>query len=64
MDFFIGMSALQQAFWWVAIIASLIFLIQLIFTIVGTDFTDGLHADFNGDLMPFMGHSNYSRSGI
>jgi len=50
MDFFVGMTTLQQAFWWVAIIASLIFMIQLIFTIVGTDFTDGLHADFNGDL--------------
>lgn len=50
MDFFVGMSTLQQSFWWVAIVASLIFLVQLIFTIVGTDFTDGLHADFNGDL--------------
>ena len=50
MDFFVGMSTLQQSFWWVAIIASLIFLVQLIFTIIGTDFTDGLHADFDGDL--------------
>lgn len=50
MDFFVGMSTLQQSFWWVAIIASLIFLIQLIFTIIGTDFTDGLGADFDGDL--------------
>lgn len=50
MDFFVGMSTLQQSFWWVAIIASLIFIIQLIFTIIGTDFTDGLHADFDGDL--------------
>lgn len=50
MDFFVGMSTLQQSFWWVAIIASLIFMVQLIFTIIGTDFTDGLHADFDGDL--------------
>lgn len=50
MDFFVGMSTLQQSFWWVAIIASFIFLVQLIFTIIGTDFTDGLHADFDGDL--------------
>ncbi len=50
MDFFVGMSTLQQSFWWVAIIASLIFLVQLIFTIIGTDFTDGLGADFDGDL--------------
>ena len=50
MDFFDGMSTLQQSFWWVAIIASLIFLVQLFFTIIGTDFSDGLHADFNGDL--------------
>ena len=50
MDLFVGMSTLQQSFWWVAIIASFIFLVQLIFTIIGTDFTDGLHADFDGDL--------------
>ena len=50
MDFFVGMSTLQQSFWWVAIIASFIFLVQWIFTISGTDFTDGLHADFDGDL--------------
>lgn len=50
MDLFVGMSTLQQSFWWVAIVASLIFLVQLIFTIIGTDFSDGLHADFNGDL--------------
>lgn len=50
MDFFVGMSTLQQSFWWVAIIASLIFLIQLIFTIIGTDLSDGLGADFDGHL--------------
>ncbi len=50
MEFFDGMSTLQQSFWWVAIIASLIFLIQLIFTIIGTDLSDGLGADFDGNL--------------
>jgi len=50
MDFFVGMSTLQQSFWWVAIIASLIFLVQLIFTIIGTDLSDGLGADFDGNL--------------
>ena len=50
MDFFVGMSTLQQSFWWLAVIASLIFLIQLIFTIIGTDLSDGLGADFDGDL--------------
>ncbi|MCD9856042.1 serine protease [Epilithonimonas sp. JDS] len=50
MDFFDGMSTLQQSFWWVAIIASLIFLLQLIFTIIGTDLSDGLGADFDGNL--------------
>lgn len=50
MDFFDGMSTLQQSFWWVAIIASLIFLVQLIFTIIGTDLSDGLGADFDGNL--------------
>ncbi len=50
MDFLDGMSTLQQSFWWVAMIASLIFIVQLIFTIIGTDLSDGLGADFHGDL--------------
>lgn len=49
-DFFMGMEPLQQGFWYVAIIVSIIFLIQLIFTVIGSDFTDGLDADFDGDL--------------
>ena len=51
MDFFVGMSTLQQSFWWVAIIASFIFLVQLIFTIIGTDFTDDNQIDFFPDLI-------------
>lgn len=41
---------LQQAFWWVAIIASLIFIVQTLLTIFGSDFSDGINADFDGNL--------------
>lgn len=49
-DFLQTMESLQQAFWWVAIIASLIFFLQTLLTIFGSDFTDGLNADFDGQL--------------
>lgn len=42
-SFFEGMPPLLQAFWWVAAIASLIFLLQTILTFAGID--GGLHTD-------------------
>lgn len=48
---FDGMPGLLQGFWWVAIIASIIFVIQTILTFVGADSgADGVNADFEGNL--------------
>lgn len=45
-----GMDALQQGFWMVAIVASVIFLIQTMMTFIGSDASDGVNADFDGNL--------------
>ncbi|WP_312324841.1 NfeD family protein [Soonwooa sp.] len=50
LDFLQGMDSLQQAFWWIAIAASLIFLVQTILTLIGSDASDGINADFDGNL--------------
>jgi|SRR5690606_33358885 len=47
---FAGMDGLLQGFWWVALISSLIFVIQMVMTFVGGGQGDGLSADFDGDL--------------
>ena len=47
-DFFTGMSVLQQAFWYSALLSSIIFLLQTILTFVGVESSD-LEADFDGD---------------
>lgn len=39
-----------KTFWFVAIPTSLIFIIQTIMTFMGTDSSDGIQADFDGDL--------------
>lgn len=49
-SFFEGMPGLLQGFWWVAIISGIIFLIQTILTFVGGADSDGINADFDGDL--------------
>ncbi|MCD2421752.1 NfeD family protein [Niabella pedocola] len=48
--FFEGMPSLLQGFWWVAIITSVIFLIQTVLTFAGGHGADGINADFDGDL--------------
>lgn len=50
MDFFDNLEPLLRTFWYIAIPISLIFLIQTIMTFAGVDATDGLEADFDGDL--------------
>lgn len=50
MDIFEGLPIILKTFWFVAIPASLIFAIQTILTFVGMDSSDGLDADFDGDL--------------
>jgi membrane protein implicated in regulation of membrane protease activity len=50
MEYFESLSPLLRTFWFIAIPASIIFLIQLILTFTGGDATDGVEADFDGDL--------------
>lgn len=49
MEFFENLDALLRTFWFVAIPASLIFIIQTIMTFVGADSSDGISPDFDGD---------------
>ncbi len=50
MDIFNEMDALLRAFWYIALPASLIFIIQAVMTFMGTDASDGVQPDFDGDL--------------
>ena len=50
MEIFENLEPLLKSFWFVAIPASLIFVIQTVMTFMGTDSSDGLSADFDGDL--------------
>lgn len=50
MDYLNSLEPLLRTFWFVAIPTSVIFLIQTIMKFIGADATDGLDADFNGDL--------------
>lgn len=50
MEYFESLTPLLRTFWFIAIPASIIFLIQLILTFTGSDATDGINADFDGDL--------------
>ncbi len=50
MDFFSEMPPLLKGFWFTAIPASVIFLLQTVMTFAGTDTSDGTGADFDSDL--------------
>jgi membrane protein implicated in regulation of membrane protease activity len=50
LSFLEGMDPLQQGFWYIALIFSAVFLIQTILTFIGGDASDGLNADFDGNL--------------
>lgn len=50
MDFFDQMAPLLKAFWYIALPASLIFIIQSVMTFIGADASDGLEADFDSNL--------------
>lgn len=50
MEIFENLDALLKTFWLVAIPTSLVFTIQTIMTFLGADSSDGLDADFEGDL--------------
>lgn len=47
---FNDMEPLLKVFWYVAIPSSIVFLIQMVMTFIGVDASDGLEADFDGDL--------------
>ncbi len=49
MELLESLDPLLKSFWFVAIPATLIFIIQTIMTFVGADSTDGLEADFDGN---------------
>jgi hypothetical protein len=49
MEFLLGLDPLLRTFWFVAIPASVIFVIQTIMTFIGADASDGLNADFDGN---------------
>ncbi len=48
-DFFAQMELLLRVFWFIAIPASIVFIIQTIMTFVGMDSSDGINADFDGN---------------
>lgn len=50
MEFFETMDPLLKTFWFVAIPASIVFLIQMVMTFAGMDASDGVSADFDSDL--------------
>lgn len=50
MDFLSNLDPLLKTFWYVALPTSLIFIIQTILTFIGVDSSDGLDADFDGNL--------------
>lgn len=49
MEILANLEPLLRTFWFVAIPASVIFIIQTIMTFIGADASDGVSADFNGD---------------
>lgn len=49
-EFFASMDSAQQFYWYIAIGASVIFIIQTIMTFIGADSDTGVDADFEGDL--------------
>ncbi|NDW17413.1 serine protease [Dysgonomonas sp. 216] len=49
-DFFLSMDSSQQVYWYIALAASVVFIIQTIMTFVGADTDTGIDADFDGNL--------------
>lgn len=50
MEYLQNLEPLLRTFWYVALGSSLVFVFQTIMTFVGGDATDGLDADFDGDM--------------
>ena len=49
-EFFANVDSAQQIYWYIAIGASIIFIIQTIMTFIGADSSTGVEADFDGNL--------------
>jgi membrane protein implicated in regulation of membrane protease activity len=49
-EFFASMDATQQMYWYIAVIASIIFIIQTVMTFIGADSDTGMDADFDSNL--------------
>lgn len=50
LEVFNNLDTLLKGFWMVAIPTSVIFIIQMTLTFIGSDASDGTSADFDGDL--------------
>ncbi len=50
MELLDALDPLLQTFWYIAIPTTLIFTVQAVMTFLGVDSSDGLQADFDGDL--------------
>jgi preprotein translocase subunit YajC len=50
MEIIDNLDPLLKSFWFIAIPASVIFIIQTVMTFIGVDSSDGTSADFDGDL--------------
>lgn len=50
MEFFQTMEPLLKTLWFIALPVTLIFLVQVVMTFIGMDASDGLNADFSGDM--------------
>jgi membrane protein implicated in regulation of membrane protease activity len=50
MELFENMEPLLKTFWFIAIPASLVFLVQTVMTFTGADASDGIDADFDSNL--------------
>jgi len=50
MEILDNLEPLLRTFWFIAIPASIIFIIQTVMTFAGADASDGIEADFDGDL--------------
>jgi len=50
MEILENLDTLLKTFWFVAIPTSLVFIIQTVMTFLGSEASDGIEADFDGDL--------------
>ncbi len=59
-EWFTSLDPALRVYWCIALAASLFFVIQTVMTFIGLDGSDGLSADFEGDLDGDGGHQLFS----